>query len=399
MNGDGSPANKSLVLVAGSGRSGTSLFSGVLQRLGFHVPKPEVAPDLSNPRGFAESQWVVDFHTELLERAGVHMADARPDAWARTAAVTADETVARRLREFLDEHYARVGHLLIKDPRLSWFLPLWQRCADDLGVSPAVVTMLRHPAAVIDSKGRYYGSWQGDVGRAAGWLNTMLFTERSTREMPRMFVRYEDLLEDWTEVIARVGEHLDLIVIRDAGAPALRKVHQFIDPTLRRSSSSWDQIRMPLALRQQAEHVWTLLSRLADKDSSDDMDELAGALDLSMQSFVELYQDAEAIAQSSVLGMKRQVTAKYAPRDEAIVTRWIPRRLRRAVPWHWRRRLLRMLGHSGPGGRSDQRGLRRGVAGLDGVGRTENPAAERPEAPDHRHADAHDVAPEVSGKG
>ena len=62
-------AERSLVLVAGSGRSGTSLFSGILQRLGYHVPQPEVPADATNPRGFAESQWVVDFHTRLLASA------------------------------------------------------------------------------------------------------------------------------------------------------------------------------------------------------------------------------------------------------------------------------------------------------------------------------------------
>src|SRR3954464_5273858 len=76
---------RSLVLVAGSGRSGTSLFSGILQRLGFHVPKPEVPADSTNPRGFAESQWVVDFHTQLLKRAQVETSEARPSAWALTA--------------------------------------------------------------------------------------------------------------------------------------------------------------------------------------------------------------------------------------------------------------------------------------------------------------------------
>src|SRR5207247_7594273 len=52
--GDASRSRRSLVLVAGSGRSGTSLFSGILQRLGFYVPQPEVRADDTNPRGFAE---------------------------------------------------------------------------------------------------------------------------------------------------------------------------------------------------------------------------------------------------------------------------------------------------------------------------------------------------------
>ena len=61
--------------------------------------------------------------------------------------------------------------------------------------------MLRHPAAVIDSKQRWYGDWQGDVARTAGWVQQTLFTERATRGAPRAFVRYEDLLDDWTRTV------------------------------------------------------------------------------------------------------------------------------------------------------------------------------------------------------
>ena len=93
--------------------------------------------------------------------------------------------------------FAKSDHVVIKDPRLSWFLPLWRQCAEDVAPrrtsSPCCGT-----AAVIDSKQRSYGSWQGDVERTAGWVNQVLFTERATRHGPRAFIRYQDLLDDWT---------------------------------------------------------------------------------------------------------------------------------------------------------------------------------------------------------
>src|SRR5215211_2144582 len=150
-------AERSLVLVAGSGRSGTSLFSGILQRLGYHVPQPEVPADSTNPRGFAESQWVVDFHARLLRRARVQTADARPSAWALTAEVALDGGVQRELRSWLRKQFRKSDAVVIKDPRLSWFLPLWRRCAEDLETTPRFVTVLRHPAAVVQSKQRSYG--------------------------------------------------------------------------------------------------------------------------------------------------------------------------------------------------------------------------------------------------
>ena len=57
---------RQILLVAGSGRSGTSLFTGLTGELGFHIPKPEVKANKSNPRGFGEPRWAVDFHNELL---------------------------------------------------------------------------------------------------------------------------------------------------------------------------------------------------------------------------------------------------------------------------------------------------------------------------------------------
>jgi hypothetical protein len=322
-------AERSVVLVAGSGRSGTSVLSGILQRLGYTVPRPEVQADESNPKGFAESRWVVDFHARLLRKARVETADGRPTAWTDAARV-ANDRVADELRTFLAEQLAENGHVIIKDPRIVWFLPLWRRVAGDLGVPPAFVTMLRHPAAVIDSKSRYYGSWRGDVSRAAGWVNTMVYTERATRDGLRGYIRYEDLLSDWPKEVAKLAEQLDLGVVSAATATQIRAADGFVDPTLRRSTSSWDDMRIPTALREQADHVWQLLSQLPDDADSD---ELARELDAARERYVSLYQDAEAIAQSSVRAARAGTPASAPARGEVV------RQLRRRLPARVRRPL------------------------------------------------------------
>jgi hypothetical protein len=324
---------RTLVLVAGSGRSGTSLVSGVLQRLGCHVPAPEVPADETNPRGFAESQWVVDFHAALLRRARVQAADARPAAWALTAELCLDEEIQRELRGWLERQFGEASNLVIKDPRLSWFLPLWRRCAESLGVAPRLVTMLRHPAAVIDSKQRWYGGWQGDVSRTAGWVNQTLFTERATRDAPRVVVRYEDLLDDWTQVIGGVGETLDLAVVRDAPAASLRAVHEFVDRSLSRSRPDWGDLALPARLREQADEAWELMSALADGEAD------SGRLDAVRAAYVALYEESEAIVQSSVEATRRRA----APATGLPAVRLVPARYRRRIPLAWRRRLVRAL--------------------------------------------------------
>jgi hypothetical protein len=342
LPGSTTDAARSLVVVAGSGRSGTSLFSGILQRLGYHVPQPEVPADATNPRGFAESQWVVDFHTRLLRAARVQVSDARPAAWSLTARVGLDPEVRRELRVWLEQQFREAPHLIIKDPRLSWFLPLWRGCAQDLGVAPRFVTMLRHPAAVIDSKQRWYGEWQGDVARAAGWVQLTLYTERATRDSPRAFVRYEDLLEDWTTTVVRVAEALELGPVRSATAQSMREVHGFVDRTLSRSRQDWGDLKLPAALRAQADEVWELVSKLAD--GSDDPS-IAGRLDELRNAYTELYAEAEAIAQSSIAAAKGRPPAAppRLPAPALRIARRVPVRYRHSVPRQWRVRIARVL--------------------------------------------------------
>ena len=121
-----------LVLVVAISRSGTSLFTGILAQLGFSVPQPEVKANDTNPRGFGEPRWVVDFHTRLLRELRVRLADARPAAWEITAAATNDEAVVAELRSWLEVQFVGTDNVVVKDPRIGWFLPLWRRCAGDL---------------------------------------------------------------------------------------------------------------------------------------------------------------------------------------------------------------------------------------------------------------------------
>jgi hypothetical protein len=338
---------RSLVVVAGSGRSGTSVFSGILQRLGYHVPQPEVPADETNPRGFAESQWVVDLHTRLLRTARVQVSDGRPAAWALTAEVGLDPGVRDELRTWLRSQFRISPHLIVKDPRLSWFLPLWRGCAEDLGVGPRFVTMLRHPAAVIESKQRWYGEWQGDVARAAGWVQQTLYTERTTRDSPRAFVRYEDLLDDWTRIVAQVGDALDLAPVRDAPAPAQREVHAFVDRGLARARPDWGDLVLPAALRAQADEVWELVSRLAgaDADARAEHAAIAERLDALRGAYADLYAQAEAIAQSSIAAARARPPAPASglPAPALQMIRRVPRRYRHSLPLHWRTRIARAL--------------------------------------------------------
>jgi hypothetical protein len=294
-------SERRLVLVVGVGRSGTSLLTGILGELGLHVPRPQVKADITNPRGFGEPQWVVDFHDWLLRESAVTVSDSRPGAFDATYGAAREPWAERDLRAWLGSRLTPGAPLLVKDPRTAWFLPLWRRCAEALGVQTSTITMLRRPPEILASAMTAYGSWQSATSRAAAWINVMLETERVTRGMPRAFIRHHDLLADWASEVARAGAQIG---IEQLERPRRPEVDALVDPTLHRNRDGWERFDVPEPVRTLADAVWEQLRPLAEPGG--DTASVRAALDASRAAYAALYAEAEAIAQSTAHAAARR---------------------------------------------------------------------------------------------
>jgi hypothetical protein len=305
-------SSRRVVLVVGSGRSGTSALAGALQTMGMYVPSPEVPADERASRGLAESQWVVDLHADLLRRANVAKNDARPSAWFETGKWAANGILRTRVVDWLGPqfdvrlpppHDEVEPELVIKDPQLAWFLGLWRAAATRVEATPAYLTALRHVTEVVGGRDR-------TTARTAAWVNMMLHTERATRGSFRAYVRYDDLLADWTIPMFRVGHDFGLRAVTEASANSMRKVHQFVDPDLHHTHHTWADLAVPKRLQEIAEESWQALSGLADADG--DTEDRHSTLDQLRDAYVELYDEAEGIAASSADAARREGTTAAA---------------------------------------------------------------------------------------
>ena len=335
--------DRRLVLVVGVGRSGTSLLTGILGQLGFHVPQPEVKADDTNPRGFSEPRWAVDFHTRLLRARRVTVNDARPLAWEKTATAAEDAAVYGELSAWLGEQMREADAVVVKDPRTGWFLPLWTRGAAELGVEARYVTMLRHPAEIIASATKSYGEWQSPASRAAAWINITLETERATRGSRRAFVRYEDLLTGWHGEVTRVGTLLDVPALAQVDPERAAAVDAFVDPTLHRNRVGWDELDVPPRVVRMVEDVWAAVAPLAGPGG--DTPEARARLDAAAAAYRGFYDEVEAIAYSSIAAARprRGRPAAGAPKPEHAPAPPLRVRLARRVPASYRRRVRRAL--------------------------------------------------------
>ena len=136
------PAGRTLVLVTGSTRSGTSLMAGILDGLGLHVPRPVIVAKPTNPLGFFESKWSVRFHKRILARRFVNQTDGRPDAFDLVAEAVTDDDRAR-LRSWLERSFRETDRVVVKDPRIIWTAPLWASAAAEVGLGVGFVVMIR----------------------------------------------------------------------------------------------------------------------------------------------------------------------------------------------------------------------------------------------------------------
>lgn len=291
--------NPHLLLVTGSGRSGTSSVAGALKRLGLHVPQPEVPADEKNPRGYYEPEWVTEFHKRVLNPVPVRTIDTRPDAGSIAAEAGGRPEVEAELRDWLSGQL-EAEQILVKDPRAFWILPVWTRVAAELGADVSTLTMLRHPTEVVRSRDSAYLTEQTptfrrqrETANVAAWVNAAFETERSTRSLPRAFVRYADLLADWRTALHRAGEQTQIRYNADLSTREPHAVDDFIDAGLNRSAITWDDIAVPPHLREIAEQTWQAINALVD-DPADAaaIEELAGL----EREYGELFDFSEAIA-------------------------------------------------------------------------------------------------------
>jgi uncharacterized membrane protein YgcG len=366
MSSDGSTAAagaaapiRRLVLVAGVGRSGTSLFTSILGQAGFHVPQPEVDADSTNPKGFGEPKWAVDFHGRQLRSRRVSVWDSRPSAWEDTSRAVEDPAALAELRGWLKVQFVGRDAVVVKDPRIGWFLPLWEKAAEDLGVEVSFATLLRHPAEAVSSAMKWYGDWQTPASRTVSWLNIMLETELATRGRKRVFVRYDDLLTDWSGQVARTGQALSVPALQNLDPDVRASIDAFVDPTLHRQKVSFADLGVPAPVEEMTERVWTEFLDLAVPDGDGPATQVR--LDESREAYRAYYADIEAIAQSSLHalrptgggpgggggGGKGASSSSGSSRGGGadalirVAERAVPRSLLRKVPPVWRARLVR----------------------------------------------------------
>jgi hypothetical protein len=183
-------------------RSGTSLLARMLSLMGADLPANLAGPNHANETGYWESLDINAIHEEIFNSLSLSWYELAkfPDSWHKSTAAAA---FRQKMLQLLHRDFPASRLFLIKDPRMSRFVPFWIDVLKEFGARPVFVIAVRNPLEVTDSLGRLYPLLPQQAMLL--WLRYMLDAEQHTRGLTRCFISYDDLLSDWSAAVNRIS--------------------------------------------------------------------------------------------------------------------------------------------------------------------------------------------------
>lgn len=195
-----------MTLVLGMHRSGTSVLTGAIHRLGAVLGEALVPAAEDNPGGYFENAKAVDINEAFLLAIGSGWDDPEdfPPDWLECEA---SGQARESIRGLLMEEFADGPWAVLKDPRLCRLLPLWLPELRAAGFVVDVVLATRTPLAIIESLIK-----RDRMGRATAMLLTLSHwreAERGSRGLSRACVDYDAWVDAPERQLQRLASTLE----------------------------------------------------------------------------------------------------------------------------------------------------------------------------------------------
>lgn len=221
--------NSNAIIVLGMHRSGTSALTRVLNLLGMDLGQPLLPKHVTNETGFWEHKTIVTFNEKILHQLHSQWDDPRIISEQALSSVTL-ANIQRLLAKTLYQNFATSRLWGIKDPRLCRLLPFWLPLLENTGNNLYFIHILREPLEVAASLHR-----RDKLTLAQSlqlWLIHVLESERHTCYYPRVFVTYDELLNNWQATVEKIAQTLKITFSQSINS-INHEVNHFLAPQLK----------------------------------------------------------------------------------------------------------------------------------------------------------------------
>lgn len=291
------------LFVLGPQRSGTSALTRVLSLCGGTLPAAMLGADANNPLGYWEPRAAISLNETILRRLGTNWYDPSLRFLDRGSPDKESKACIAKVAEYLSTLPA-APLVVIKEPRITTLSNLWFEAARMAGFDVASVIAVRHPQEVISSIAK---AWHVSPALASAlWLKCNILAERNSRGVPRVFVDYANLLDDWRREMKRISAELPVeLHAQDEDA-----VEEFLTPGLHRQRHCG-----PVTDLFGADWISTIYEALREAAQDDPID--TSTLDRVFESyraserdFRKAYEDFRGLSNSMLFRVFRPAIAR-----------------------------------------------------------------------------------------
>jgi hypothetical protein len=260
-----SDGSRTALVVLGMHRSGTSALARALAFCGHALPNDLMAPQNDNPKGFWESVGVVQLNEGILAAVGAAWDRPGPFLLPGMDLPTSSERISAAIArkwlpdalEALRHSYGTSGAIVLKDPRIALFLPLWRAALAEAGYTPRFILVYRNPLEVAASL-RVRNRMALRPSLLLWQSYNLPALELEISGALGAIVSYERLLEDPLDALKRLFEELR-ISIEPLDQDAFAALREFIAPQDRHHVASTEDLSQTPYCARQVLDAWDLL--------------------------------------------------------------------------------------------------------------------------------------------
>ena len=260
---------RTVILIAGMHRSGTSALSHTLGLAGCDLPHSSVMHQNDaegRRRGYAESLVITQLNKDILS--SVNRCEFEKTALLFQADA-ADSTVRGRALAALQDEYGDSRLAVLKDPRLCLLLEFWIDAVEAFGARPVVICPIRNPLEVVRSLKMRTPNREGASAQSylyLLWLRHVLDAEAASRSVPRIFTRYSELLNEPMSVLGRIEKSLDISLPKISQPCSKKEIRDALCPIHRTHLATFDDLCSGTHRMHSIERVYEILDRWVDND-------------------------------------------------------------------------------------------------------------------------------------
>jgi hypothetical protein len=306
---DTSSRQRTCFVVLGMHRSGTSALTRVLGIFGATLPRNTIPAGRGNETGHWEPKKLVDFHDEVLSELDSNWYDWNAlDIHKLTAQRRAE--IKARIAEIITAEYGEASLLVVKDPRICRFAPLFFEALTEVGITARSVLIFRHPLEVAQSLEQRDGMPRAEA--CLLWLRHVLDAEIATRGTKRAVLSYDGLLTNWKSELQRISLETGCIWPNPAEDVA-EHVQGFLDPRQRHHVLSTEDIMLDWTMCDWIAEVFGAVHQLRQSPTSptplSTIDRVRREFDISAPVISRLQRELRVRLETETAAVRAQLSS------------------------------------------------------------------------------------------